>query len=131
VHDADEQQIRHLIATWMSASKAGDIDTVLGLMTDDVIFLRPGHPPMVGKSAFAEAATPPPGTPAPKVDGSCDIQEIQVLGDFAYIWTNLSVTLTPPGGAESMRRAGHTLTILKKQNGRWLLARDANMLAPA
>jgi len=29
-----------------------------------------------------------------------------------------------------MTRAGHTLTILKKQNGNWVLARDANMLAP-
>jgi len=131
VPDNDEQQIRHLITTWMSASKAGDTATVLTLMTDDVIFLRPGHPPMVGKSAFAAAATPPPGTPAPKVDGTCDIQEIQVLGDWAYIWTNLAVTITPAGGAESMRRAGHTLTILKKEAGRWLLARDANMLAPA
>jgi hypothetical protein len=27
-----------------------------------------------------------------------------------------------------MRRAGFTLTILRKENGRWLLARDANLL---
>jgi hypothetical protein len=29
-----------------------------------------------------------------------------------------------------MTRAGHTLSILMKQDGRWVLARDANMLAP-
>ena len=29
-----------------------------------------------------------------------------------------------------MTRAGHTLSILKKQNGKWVLARDANMLSP-
>jgi len=29
-----------------------------------------------------------------------------------------------------MKRAGHTLTILQKRNGKWLLARDTNMLAP-
>jgi hypothetical protein len=28
-----------------------------------------------------------------------------------------------------MSRAGHTLTIFPRQNGRWLLARDANMLS--
>jgi hypothetical protein len=27
-----------------------------------------------------------------------------------------------------MTRAGHTLSILKKERGRWVLARDANML---
>jgi hypothetical protein len=29
-----------------------------------------------------------------------------------------------------MTRSGHTLSILRKQEGKWLLARDANMLAP-
>jgi hypothetical protein len=29
-----------------------------------------------------------------------------------------------------MVRRGHTLTILRNENGKWLLARDANLLAP-
>ena len=36
-------------------------------------------------------------------------------------------------GSELWRRwarAGHTLSILNQQNGKWALARDANMLAP-
>lgn len=40
------------------------------------------------------------------------------------------VEVTPPGGAPLMTRAGHTLSILKKHNGKWVLARDANMLSP-
>jgi ketosteroid isomerase-like protein len=35
---------------------------------------------------------------------------------------------TMPDG-KTNTRSGHTLSILKKQNGKWLLARDANMLA--
>jgi hypothetical protein len=27
-----------------------------------------------------------------------------------------------------MRRAGNTLTVLRKENGKWLLARDAHLL---
>ena len=42
----DEQQIRALVATWMQATQAGDVDTVLDLMTDDVVFLVPGRPPI-------------------------------------------------------------------------------------
>jgi uncharacterized protein (TIGR02246 family) len=52
----DEQEISELVANWMAATKSGDTETVLGLMTDDVIFLIAGRPPMIGKSAFAEAA---------------------------------------------------------------------------
>ena len=42
--------------------------------------------------------------------------------------TRLTVTVTPPSG-EPITRNGHTLTILRKQHGKWLLARDANLLA--
>jgi len=51
----DERAIRELVATWMTASQAGDIDTVLGLMTDDVVFMVPGREPF-GKEAFAAAS---------------------------------------------------------------------------
>ena len=56
---SDEQEIRHLVTTWMTATKAGDIETVLSLMAEDVVFLLPGQPPMTGKSAFAAVAPPP------------------------------------------------------------------------
>ena len=52
---SDEQEIRQLVATWMAASKTGDVETVLSLMSDDVVFLQPGQPPM-RKVDFAAAA---------------------------------------------------------------------------
>jgi uncharacterized protein (TIGR02246 family) len=125
---SDEQEIRRLVATWMAATKAGDFETVLGLMADDVVFLLPGQPPMIGKSAFATAAKAQSGKEPPRFDGTSEIREIKVLGDWAYIWTRLTVVVTPPGGGASKARAGHTLSILRKENGKWLLARDANML---
>ena len=56
----DERAIRELVKTWLDASKAGDIATVLDLMTDDAIFMVPGQKPF-GKEAFAsisEGMTP-------------------------------------------------------------------------
>jgi uncharacterized protein (TIGR02246 family) len=125
----DEQAVRDVVGKWLEASKAGDVDTVLGLMTDDVVFLQPGRPPMIGKAAYAEQAKPQQASAAERmqIDGSSDIQEVQVVGDMAYLWSKLSVTVTPPGGAP-IRRAGHTLTVFREQDGRWLLARDANLL---
>ena len=125
---ADEQQIRDLVATWMAATRAGDVDTVLGLMTDDVVFLVAGQPPF-GKQRFAEMLRTPAGGPKPQIVGHSEIQEIRVSGDWAFLWSRLRVEVTPAGG-KTNRRAGHTLTVLHKTNGRWLLARDANLLTP-
>jgi uncharacterized protein (TIGR02246 family) len=125
---SDEVEIRKLVATWMSATKAGDIDTVMDLMTDDAVFLVSGRPPM-HKNDFAAAAKAQPGHVAPKFEGTNDIQEIKVVGDWAFMWAKLTIIVTPPDGSPPIERAGHTLTVLNKMQGRWLLARDANLLA--
>lgn len=126
--DKDEREIRQLITTWMEATKAGDFESILSLMTDDVVFLRPGHPPMVGKSAFAAAVPPPSSEQSPQFDGTNELQEINVHGNWAYVWAMLSVVVTMPGADSPVTRAGDVLSIFRKENDRWLLARDANML---
>ena len=124
----DETQIRELVATWMSATQSGDVTTVLSLMTDDVVFLVAGQPPF-GRQKFAEAMKAPAGAALPKIEGRSEIQEIRISGDWAWMWTRLSVDVTPPGG-KPIRRAGHTLSVLRKKEGQWRLARDANLLTP-
>ncbi|MBV8037645.1 SgcJ/EcaC family oxidoreductase [Roseateles sp.] len=125
----DEQAICDLVATWMDASRRGDVATVLGLMVDDALFLTPGRAPMT-RADFAKAAAAQAGGKAPSFDGHSEILEIQVMGDWAFMRSRLSVTATPPDGSPPMRREGHTLTVLRKDGGRWKLARDANLLAP-
>ena len=122
----DEQQIRELVAAWMAATRSGDVDTVLGLMTDDVVFLVPGRDPM-RKAEFAAGMRAQAGA-GPSFDGRSDIQEIQVAGEWAWMWSRLHVVATPADGSPRMQRHGHTLTVLRKVRGRWLLARDANLL---
>lgn len=122
----DEQAIRDLVANWLSASKAGDMEKVLSLMADDVVFLVAGHPPMRGKAAFAATQS---GLAEIDMDATSEIQEIKVLGDWAYLWTDLTVVMTPKKGGAPIKRAGNTLSILKKQDGAWVIFRDANMLA--
>jgi uncharacterized protein (TIGR02246 family) len=125
----DEEEIRRLVSTWMAASRAGDVETALSLMTDDVVFLVAGQPVM-RKADFAGAARAQSGPDAPRIDGSSEIQEIKIFGDWAFMWTRLNVIATPAGTARPVRRAGHTLTVLERQNGKWRIARDANLLAP-
>ena len=123
----DEQAIRDLIAKWHDATVAGDLTTILGLMAGDVVFLQPGQPPMRGKEAFAAGFQA--ALQRFRITSSGEIHEIQVVTDWAYCWTHLSVTMTPLQGGAPVRRAGYTLTILRKQaDGAWVIARDANML---
>jgi uncharacterized protein (TIGR02246 family) len=121
----DERAIRELVDTWMSPSKAGDHNTVLSLMTDDVVFMVPGCEPF-GKAAFVAASR---GAQGVSIEGRSDIVELEVLGDRAWLRNRLEVTVTPPGGS-STTRSGYTLTILRREpDGCWRLARDANLLA--
>ena len=122
----DERAIRELVETWLEASKAGDLPTVLSLMTDDVVFMVSGSKPF-GKEAFLAASE---GMKNVRLDGRSEIQELHVLGDWAYLRNYIEITATPPNGAAPVRRSGFTLTILRKESdGRWRLARDANLLA--
>lgn len=121
----DERAIRQLVDTWFTATKEGDLAAILDLMTDDVIFTVPGQEPF-GKQVFAAANA---GLKDVRIEGSCNIQEIQVLGDWAYLRNQVQVKVTPPGGGPAIHRAGYTLTIVRKEaDGRWRLTRDANVM---
>jgi uncharacterized protein (TIGR02246 family) len=123
----DEHAIREVIATWMRASTAGDVATILDLMTEDVVFLVPGQEPF-GKEAFAAASN---GMKGATLEGKSDIREIEVRGDWAYVRSYLEIAMTPAGGT-TVRRKGYTLSIFRKGgDGQWRLARDANLLMAA
>jgi len=125
----DESAIRQLVATWLSATRAGDTETLLDLMTDDVVFLVAGQEPF-GREAFARASREQ-AEASVVFDGASEIQEIRILGDWAYLRTRLRVSATRPGTELPMIRSGHTLSILRKDAGEWRIARDANLLVAA
>jgi uncharacterized protein (TIGR02246 family) len=120
----EERAIRELVATWMRASASGDVDTVLSLMADDVIFMVPGREPF-GKDAFRTASEAMKNS---RLTGSSDIREVNVLGDWACIRNYIEITIASREGGV-MRRKGYTLSIRKRSDGKWLLWRDAHLLA--
>jgi len=122
----DERAIRGLVETWLAASQVGDTSKVLGLMADDVVFMAAGQEPF-GKAVFASNAQKMRDV---RIQATGDIKEINVQGDWAWLRNHLTVTMTPPNGKPT-RRSGYTLTILRKEpDGAWVIARDANLLAP-
>src|ERR1700759_2000655 len=122
--DKDEQALRDLVASWMAAGHSGDVQTVLSLMTDDVVFMVPGREPF-GKEVFAASSNAMKGV---ELAGTSEIRELRILGDWAYLRNHIRMRITPPGG-KPIERSGFTLSILQKQtDGRWLLVRDANLV---
>jgi uncharacterized protein (TIGR02246 family) len=123
----DEQSIRTLVNRWHSATAAGDVDAVLGLMSEDVVFLVPGHPPVTGRSTFEKGLRSL--LQSHRVASTSDIQEVEVSGHLAYCWSVLTVTETPRAGGISVVRTGSAVSILRKQaDGTWAVVHDANLL---
>ena len=122
----DERQIRDLVDRWMAASRAGDVEGALALMTDDVLFMTPGRPPF-GKEEFAADSERMSDV---EMDGRSVIEEVGIFGDCAFIRTHLQISLTRAGEAPQ-RVSGYAMSILRKHaDERWRLARDANLVMP-
>lgn len=123
----DERAIHELIEAWIAATNAGDLAKVRSLMADDVVFMVPGRAPF-GAEAFDTAAR---GLENVRIHAEADVREVAVIGDWAWCQTQLTVTLTPADAPPKLRK-GYALSILRKHPQRgWVIARDANMLAPA
>ncbi len=93
----DERAIRELVDTWMIATKAGDLATVLDLMADDVIFMTPGAEPF-GKEAFKTASESMSGA---AMDGRAEVREIEVVGDWAWVRNHIEMAMIRPAAIPS------------------------------
>jgi uncharacterized protein (TIGR02246 family) len=125
----DVQAVRQLSQNWITAVTAKDIDRLVTLVTDDVIFLPPNGRPIQGKEAvrdlylqlFAQF----------DVAQSATNEEIQVTGDWAFSWGSESLVLRPRDGGAAVTLEGKGLTILRRQSdGSWQFARGINNSSP-
>jgi uncharacterized protein (TIGR02246 family) len=122
----DEQQIRRLIEEWHRKSAEGDLDAVMGLMADDVVFLTCGRPPMTRKefaAGFREWAG------RMRIESKFEVKDIHASGDVGYAWSYISIVMTPKEKGAGVKREGHVLSVFRKSaSGKWVLARDANLM---
>ncbi len=122
----DERQIRKLIDAWIAASNGRNLPALMDMMTDDALFMTPGRAPF-GKAEFAADVERMKGV---AIDARAEVQEIEVSGPRAYIRNHIQVELTSPGQAPK-RMSGYAMSVLRKEaDGRWRIARDANLVRP-
>src|SRR5437867_12470747 len=92
----EEQAIRDLVALWHTATAKGDVDALLGLMAEDVVFLVAGREPMRGRHAFEQSLRAL--LKQYRIESSGEIQEIEVSRSLAYSWASLKVRIIPLSG---------------------------------
>jgi len=125
---SDEQAIREVHSTWIEAVNAGDLARLLAMTTDDVVFLIPGEQ-CSDRDAFSTKFSA--AHQQLRIGCVSELIEAVIVGEVAYTRSRDSLTVSPRAGGEESRLAGDRMTIYRKQpDGRWLLARDANVLSP-
>ena len=126
---AEEEQIRGWMDDWRRLTAEGNVDGLLSLITDDVVFLTPGNPPIT-KEDFAAGVRRVSANA--RIESTQEVKDIRASGDIAYAWSHLSVVLTPKDGGDQTESSGYALSVFRKSpSGQWLLARDANLMTGA
>jgi uncharacterized protein (TIGR02246 family) len=117
------------MAQWRQLTAEGNLEGLLSLLADDVVFLTPGNPPIT-KQDFAKGFREVSGKA--RIEAIQDVKEIRASGNIATAWSHLTVVLTPKEGGKTSEASGYVLTVFHRSAaGKWLLARDANLVAGA
>jgi uncharacterized protein (TIGR02246 family) len=125
----DEQEIRTLLEEWHRCTATGELDRILAMMSEDAVFLRCGLPPM-GKAEFARGFREWSGKA--RIESRSDIKDIRASDDVAYVWSHITVVMTETATGTRSEREGDVLSVFRKAaSGKWLLARDANLIPTA
>ena len=109
---------------YTTAINSNNLDSLMTMMTEDVVFLAAHAPPMVGKSAvrpWAEGYLQAFTTFWDKQS-----QELVMAGDWAFERYSYKSTDTPRGGGSPVLDTGWGLVLYHHDaDGRWRVARDA------
>ena len=102
--EADQKAVLVLLEKWRLATAAKDTDAIIEMVADDVVFLPSSAPPIKGKAAVEQMyrAFFPQYS---EINQTAIIKEIQISGDWAFLWGTDELRLRPESGSA----AGSTL----------------------
>jgi len=109
---------------YVTAINSNNLDELLGMLTNDVVFLSAHEAPMVGKAAvrpWLEGYLK-----AYRTHWDKPVEEFVVHGDWAFERYSYKATDTPVAGGEVVEDTGWGLVIYHHDaDGKWRVARDA------
>ena len=120
--DGDTAIIRSLVEQSVTALNTADVETLLALHTDDAVVLKPHQPPEIGKQVMRSSLEAL--FEQFEVDEIREISEVQVAGEWAFVWGTYRNKLTPRSGGEPSMETGKYIEVLRKPAaGGWEFAR--------
>jgi ketosteroid isomerase-like protein len=119
VQEADVAEIRRLEQEFVAAELSGDVDAVLAIRTDDVVWMAPGIPTAEGQAAVRRLLQ---GNPAHAIAFTVTPARTEAHGDLAYnrgTWSGRFVA-----GTDTSQNHGRYVQIWRRVNGQWRIAVD-------
>ncbi len=114
---------------WAKYYKAGDLDALMTLYTDDVVVALHGQPALYGKAAVREYFSTRIGKAETEFELDYELEEI--YGDIAYIISKYWLVAVDRETGETYRDAGRSLLVYKRgPDGDWLIAADIDQATP-
>ena len=121
---SDERSaIERLYAASATALKARDIVALSSFYTDDAIQFPPASPPLEGWEAIRASLENELASVA--LDVAVDVSEVVIAGEWAFARGRYRIAVLDEAGGEGEVTEGSWLDVLKRQGGRWRIARSA------
>ena len=109
--DADTAAIRDLFEQFDSTATAGQAEEWMSLLSDDILWMVPNQPTLVGRDAVWERVGP--FFADWKMHHLCTIDELRVAGDWAYVRGTYEFRVTPKAGGETTEELGKFVYVLE------------------
>jgi ketosteroid isomerase-like protein len=122
--DAPDSAAHLAHANYVRVINANNTDSLMSMLTDDVVFLAANDKPVVGKPAVRAWADG--YLKAFHTNWDKPVQEFIVSGDYAFERYSYTSTDTPVGGGKPVVDTGWGLVVYHRDaDGIWRVARDA------
>ena len=127
--DSQDGPVRAEGSRWAEYYKAGDLDSLMTLYTDDAVVALHGQPALYGKQAVREYFSTRIGTADTEFELDYELEEIH--GDIAYIISKYWLVAENKETGETYKDAGRSLLVYKRgPDGNWLIAADIDQATP-
>jgi uncharacterized protein (TIGR02246 family) len=107
----------------VQAALASDTAAMMSQWTDDFVLLQPAGPILRGRTTIADVFRGAESA-VEILEYVLDIQEVKVLGEYAFQWGTFRYSLRPRAGGETVDTGGKLMRILERQpDGTWKIHR--------
>ena len=129
-NDEIRREIEALAEVSKSAMARNDLDAVLATMTDDVVLLSATGPPVVGREAVRQMYSGLVGKFRMENTATGTDFTLDVVGSVAIVFGKDSAKMTPVDGGPTVFLSGPAVSVFRRVDGMWKIARSLNLMAP-